>query len=165
MSNFNFWFDNIADMPTKAEDGQWYDAETGFPFDPKHNYKTGKAATERKPLSDKAQDARALAKFFGGKALKGTARQKEWAEKIRAEKLRQMSPELAELVVDPNGLLTNSKFWIEHRDSSGEAIGEFIHQQKALYKQYQSAREALDHEKVKSISEQYNALTAKWGFQ
>lgn len=164
MNNFKYWYEHVADIPLRDEGGSWYDAETGFAFNPDHDYQTNKTMGQRKKISDKAQDARALAKSFGGRALKGTTKQKEWAEKIRAEKLGQMSPELAELVVDPNGLLTHSKFWIEHRDSNGEAIGEFIHQQKTLYKQYQAAREALEHEKVKEISEQYNALTAKWGF-
>lgn len=164
MSNFNYWYDNVADMPTKAEDGQWYDAETGFPYNPNHNYKTGKAATKRKPLSDKAQDARDLAKFYGGRALKGTARQKEWAEKIRAEKLQQMEPGLAELAVDPNGLLTHSKFWIEHRSFPGGAISEFVQQQKSLLKQYNAARGEMDHDKVKALAEQYNELTSRWGF-
>lgn len=28
--NFKFWHDEIADMPTQASDGTWYDAETGL---------------------------------------------------------------------------------------------------------------------------------------
>lgn len=31
-SDFNFWYNEIADMPTKDENGEWYDLETGLPF-------------------------------------------------------------------------------------------------------------------------------------
>ncbi|MBK7543185.1 MAG: hypothetical protein IPI57_15825 [Candidatus Competibacteraceae bacterium] len=56
-------------------------------------------------------DARSIAKAFGGKALKGTAKQKEWAEKIRASKIDGMSAEDAELclrserAIDPRAFL------------------------------------------------------------
>lgn len=163
MTNFEFWINEVADIPKQADDGQWYDAETGFPFDPSYGYQSGQARQRFAP-SEKAKKGRELAKAFGGRALKGTAKQKEWAEKIRAEKLQQMDMDQAELACDPSGLLVNSKFWIENRGKKGRDIGEFVQQQKALLKQYRTARAAGDADQVKELAEQYNLLTARWGF-
>lgn len=163
MTNFEFWINEIADMPTKAEDGQWFDLETGLPFRADFDYQSGQSRQRYAP-SAQAKQGRELAKVFGGRALKGTAKQKDWAEKIRAEKLREMDMDQAEMACDPQGLLTNAKFWIEQRRSSGKAIGEFVQQQKAMLKQYRAAREAGDAEQVKALAEQYNTLTARWGF-
>ena len=109
---FSEWYEN-ADMPTKLEDGTWVDLETGLPFDSSTVY-----AKVRKSISAKAQDARNIAKAFGGKALKGTAKQKEWAEKIRAEKLAKMQFEDAVDIVTVGGFLDSAKFWIENRDKN-----------------------------------------------
>ncbi len=158
-TNFQAWLDE-AEMPTKTATS-WVDLETGIAYNPAHDYRTGSA---RKSLSAGAQDARAVAKAFGGKALKGTAKQKEWAEKIRSEKLAQMGQDQAEMACDPNGLLTNSKFWIENRSAAGAAIGDFVMQQKALLAQHRAAKTAGDAVKVAAIATEYNALTAKWGF-
>lgn len=160
MNNFQFWVENVADMPERDNSG-WYDAETGLRYDPSVKYNP---AAARNTLSEKAQAARGTAKFFGGKALKGTAKQKEWAEKIRAEKLASMTEDQAEMVCDPHGILTNSKFWIEKRAVSGKEIGLFIEEQKALLKLYRVATAKEDHEAVKALAEKYNALTEKWGF-
>lgn len=159
MNNFQAWLDD-ADMP-EMKDGKWYDLETGLPYDPSFDYKTGVRRTQ---LSPKALDARAMAKQFGGKALKGSAKQKEWAEKIRAEKLVEMDQDQAEMACDPNGLLTNSKFWIENRSASGKSIGEFVMNQKAMLAQHKVASKAHRFDDMKAIAENYNALTAKWGF-
>jgi hypothetical protein len=156
--DFNTWYNEIADMPEEV-DGKWVDLETGIPFS-RHE----REQAPRTSLSDKALDARAVAKMFGGRALKGSKKQKEWAEKIRAEKLREMTDLQAVAACDPNGLLTHSKFWIENRDKSGKEIGEFVEQQKTLLAAYNEARNAGDAEKVARIAGQYNALTNKWGF-
>ncbi|WP_311949280.1 hypothetical protein [Halomonas piscis] len=161
MNNFEYWINHIADMPTKAEDGHWFDLETGLPYRADVDYQTGLARHRYAP-SAQAKKGRELAKVFGGRALTGTAKQKDWAEKIRAEKLREMDMCQAELACDPKGLLTAAKFWIEARNSKGTEIGEFVQQQKALLKQYKSAKAEKDADQVKAIAEQYNALTEKW---
>lgn len=162
-TNFEAWIEE-ADMPTRAADGQWYDMEDGIPYRPDWDYARNTSRAARRPLSTKAQDARAVAKLFGGRALKGTAKQKEWAEKIRATALQQMTPDQAEMAADPNGLLTSSKFWIENRQRAGKEIGAFVENQKALLKRYQSARIAQDAETVAALASEYNALTSRWGF-
>lgn len=159
-TNFQAWLDE-ADMPTKAEDGSWFDLETGLAYDPAHNYITGAA---RQTLSAKALDARAVAKAFGGKALTGTAKQKEWAEKIRAEKLASMTQDQAEMACDPSGLLTNSKFWIENRAAAASAIGAFVTDQKALLAQARALKAAGRADEYSRAAAQYNAMTAQWGF-
>lgn len=161
MSNFDFWINEIADMPTKAEDGQWFDLETGLPYRVDVDYASGQSRPRFTP-SNKAQQGRELAKVFGGRALTGSAKQKEWAEKIRAEKLREMDMDQAEMACDPKGLLTAAKFWIEARARNGKEIGEFVQQQKALLKQYRTAKAAGDAGQVKALAEQYNALTEQW---
>jgi hypothetical protein len=160
MNNFQAWIDQ-ADIPTQGEDGQWFDLEDGIAYDPQKNYGTKQP---RQSIRPKSQAARDVAKFFGGRALKGTKKQKEWAEEIRAEKLGQMDEAQAMMAVDPNGLLTHSKFWIENRRAHGAKIGEFVQRQKALLKRYNAARDELDQEAVARIAAEYNELTSKWGF-
>ena len=105
---------------------------------------------------------RDVAKFFGGKALQGTKKQKEWAEKIRAEKLGQMTPEQALMACDPGGLLTHSKFWIENRKKSGSDIGAFVSEQKHMFDDFNSSNKEAERRR---IAERYNKLTESWGFE
>ncbi|WEV50235.1 hypothetical protein OZX61_12875 (plasmid) [Acinetobacter sp. ESL0695] len=147
------WYNN-ADMPQKQQNGIWVDLETGLTFNP------AQEKVKQFTLSQKAEDARNLAKSFGGKALTGTAKQKEWAEKIRASKLKNMAFEHATLVCDKNGLLNNSKFWIENRDNSAEEIAQFIIEQKSLLAKFNKSEKGTDE--ARSLADQYNALTAKW---
>lgn len=130
-----------------------------------YNQFVSDAPKRRTSISDKALDARKVAKFFGGKALLGTKRQKEWAEKIRASKLDGMTELQALQACDPSGLLNHSKFWIENRDKSGKEIGEFVELQKSLLKKYQAAYAEKEHDAVKRLADQYNELTTKWGFE
>lgn len=143
-------------MPT-LENGMWVDLETGIPYtDHRH---------VRKGLSVKAQDARAVAKQFGGKALTGSERQKEWAEKIRAEKLAQMNEEQAALVCSPTNILQSAKFWIENRYASGKAIAAFEIQRRASFERAKSLKLRNDADGYALAAAEYNALTKKWGFK
>ena len=130
-----------------------------------YNQFVSDAPKRRTALSDKALEARKVAKFFGGMALVGTKRQKEWAEKIRADKLHGMTELQALQACDPTGLLKHSKFWIENRDRSGKEIGEFVELQKSLLKKYQAAYAEKDHDAVKRLADHYNELTTNWGFE
>lgn len=163
MNNFSYWIEQIADIPAKDETGAWVDLETGLHYDASIDYAKGTARV-RRTVGAKAMEAREIAKAFGGKALKGSAKQKEWAEKIRAEKLAEMDEDQAEMACDPNGLLTHSKFWIDNRGVAGANIGAFVQEQKALLKQYRAAQSKVDAVNAKAIAEQYNALTSTWGF-
>jgi len=159
--NFQAWMDE-ADMPAKRPDGSWYDMETGLAYDPRVNYASHRP---RAPLSNRVVEARAVAKLYGGKALKGTAKQKEWAEKIRAEKLSAMTEDQAEMAADPTGLLTSAKFWIENRQKRAGEIVEFVQEQKALLKlaaQLQAQGKAKEYAEVAA---KYNALTTEWGWE
>lgn len=162
MDNLQYWLENVADIPQKDENGNWCDLETGFQYDPKINYEACEKGTQRKTLSEKAMSGRETAKAFGGKALKGSFKQKEWAEKIRAGKLSSMTDEQAKLACDPNGLLTHSKFWIENRFKTGTEIAEFVTEQKAMLKERRSYPEMGYEEEKKALADKYNALTEKW---
>ncbi|NCC41549.1 MAG: hypothetical protein EOM21_19445 [Gammaproteobacteria bacterium] len=155
---------NQADMP-ELRNGAWVDLETGIEYDASFDYAANAPRAPRRTPSQKATDARAVAKMFGGRALKGTAAQKEWAEKIRAEKLAGMSEDQAEMACDPNGLLTHSKFWIEQRARSGAEIGSFVQEQKALLKQAKTLKAAGKADEYTAVAAQYNALTAQWGWK
>jgi len=115
-------------------------------------------------ISDRAQTARDKAKFFGGKALTGSAKQKEWAEKIRAEKLFAMTQDQAEMACAHNGLGRSANFWIQNRERSGSEIGNFFMQQKAMLRQAQSLRAAGRSAEYEAAAAEYNALTLRWGF-
>ena len=147
--SFIKWYEE-ADMPEKVN-GKWVDLETGIPC---------ASATPKFTMSSEAKSARAIAKFFGGKALAGTARQKNWAEKIRAEKIQNMDADAAVLIVDPNGLCVHSKFWIENRAKSAAEFEKFVTTQKSLLKKHRSA--GTKNERA-VIAGDYNALTSKWG--
>jgi hypothetical protein len=110
-------------------------------------------------------DARNRAKFFGGQALTGTAQQVDWAEKIRAEKIRGMTAPQAVAACDPSSLLKSAKFWIENRDKSPEEIAQFVASSQALLAAYRLATETQDASGVRRIAEEYNALTATWGLR
>lgn len=109
-------------------------------------------------------DARSIAKAFGGKALKGTAKQKEWAEKIRASKIDGMSAEDAELVCDPSGLLTHAHFWIEHRDKDRRVIAEFERNRRKLLQEAQALKAAGNAEGYEKVTALYSEKLEKWGF-
>lgn len=159
MTNFDAWL-NQADMPEKR-DGQWVDLETGIPYNPAHDY-IGRAP--RKTISNKAQDSRNAAKMFGGKALTGSAKQKEWAEKIRAGKLAEMSAEQAEMVCDPKGLGRSAHFWIENRAKTPGAIAGFFVQYKALNMKCDALKKSGSEKEYAAAAAEYNALTTVWGF-
>lgn len=155
--NFREWYDQ-ADMP-EFKDGQWFDMETGLPYVP------APAKKQSKSINEKALDFRAQAKLFGGKALTGSVKQKEWGEKIRAEKLGGMTPEQAELVCDPSGLTRSAHFWIQNRAASATAIAEFETTRRSLLKQARALKAANDAIGYAAKAAEYNALTTQWGFE
>jgi hypothetical protein len=107
-------------------DGRWLCHDTGVEYssaDVRSMLKPAKEAP--KPLSSKAQAARASAKNLGMKALTGTARQKEWAEKIRSEKLLDvysMKDQAREDAIEAVSRLKKASFWIDNRAKTGREI-------------------------------------------
>lgn len=126
--------------------------------------RTAPSRPATRPLSDAATDARATAKHFGGRALTGTARQKEWAEKIRSQKIVAMPLAAAELACDPNGLGRTAKFWIENRDRTTAEFAAFLTEQKSLLAQAKALHAAGQAAEYAAVAARYNALTSKWGF-
>lgn len=113
MGDLNFWKEHIADMP-EFSDGQWVDLETGLAYDDNYSANTKKA---RFQADDQTKKYRAAAKLLGGQALKGTPKQKKWAEKIRADYLAaSLSDEDKKAVLKCANFINHSKFWIENRD-------------------------------------------------
>lgn len=62
---------------------------------------------------------------MGGKALKGTAKQKSWAEEIRKSFLTKVNTEQADLVLNAD-IAQSAKFWIETRTASTNQIIDVI---------------------------------------
>lgn len=107
--SFNDWY-NEADMPSKV-DGVWVDLETGLPYaEPDATAKPYQSFS----ASADVKGYRAFAKQFGGKALTGTAKQKDWAEKLRYEILQKVSASEASTIIAIDAAAT-AKFWIEAR--------------------------------------------------
>lgn len=153
-ANFKKWYDD-ADMPMKDENGKWYDAEDGLPFTAQQ------PASPRRAVSAKTQDARNIAKKYGGKALTGSAKQKKWGEQIRTEKLQNMTADQATLVCGSN-LTASAHFWIENRAVSASDIAEFIETARRLRDQFDAAERGTDA--ARAIAAEYNNLTARFGF-
>lgn len=70
----------------------------------------------------KAKAERTTAKAMGIKALKGSAKQKAWAEQIRKEFLQTVTDENALSLVADSELTASAKFWIETRNVGIEKI-------------------------------------------
>jgi hypothetical protein len=155
MTNFQIWLDQ-ADIP-EQRGGQWVDLETGLPYNPEWDYKRNQQRSIQK-LSAKSTDARAVAKLYGGKALTGSASQKEWAEKIRAEKLSQLtSLDDAELVCGPDSLCRTAKFWIDNRTRPASEFPVFVRTYRALLAKCKSLKIAGMAEEYKTQAAAYNA--------
>lgn len=71
------------------------------------------------------RETRKAAKALGGKALKGTAKQKSWAEEIRKSFLTKVNTEQADLVLNAD-IAQSAKFWIETRTASTNQIIDVI---------------------------------------
>lgn len=110
--DFKKCYNEVADVPVKDANGNWYDLETGISFDP--------LAAERAAQDaalEKAKQARTAAQALGGKALNGgSAKQKKWAEELRAGALKNMTPETAEKVLK-HFQFRNTMWWINNRET------------------------------------------------
>ena len=124
ISSFSEWYEE-ADIPEFDEELKlWRDLETGLYYDPfgkLDGSKPCQPVTPRYVPSENVKNARKFIKTIGGKALTGTPKQKEWAEKIRLDKMIELDPEDAKQVVF-HEIFAHSKFWIETRDKSAESI-------------------------------------------
>lgn len=143
ISNFQTW-KNDADMPTRDANGNWYDAETGIGYNPEQNYRDP-VDTAR---AEKTKNARKTAKGLGGKALKGTAKQKVWAETLRKDALSRIPGELAERVLaEPR--MQHAAWWIDNRGRLTPSGFEAAFRDIEIDKFQQPLRELLDALKYK----------------
>lgn len=116
-NEFNEWYED-ADIPMQDEAGNWYDAETGIRFRPKKA-----ARAQRKSFHSEIAKANKI------KALKGTEKQRAWAEDIREKFLCEMSEadiELLKHCAETHNILNQSKFWIQYREKTVNFILEKI---------------------------------------
>lgn len=157
--NFQEWY-NEADMPTKVK-GEWVDLETGLPFADVAEHK--KPKPRYTPSSD-VKSARAVAKAFGGKALTGTTKQKEWGEKIRAELLSKLGGAEAEILATYNELST-AKVWIENRDRSVAEMEQLAIDlakvKKALLKALKVAEQAFMESSNRTLPSNHPAIVER----
>lgn len=108
--SFSDWMEFEASIPMQDKDGEWFDLDTGIYF---HEYNPPKKdQPPRYSPSAKTAEARAKARKNGGRALRGSSKQKEWAEKIRMQKLSALNDEQKQMVLRLD-VLHAAKFWIE----------------------------------------------------
>ncbi|MGV7078481.1 DUF5710 domain-containing protein [Testudinibacter sp. P80/BLE/0925] len=158
---FNEWMEE-ADMPKQDAQGKWYDAETGIPFE---DNVVAVGAQKRSKIRQRSQNSRDYAKSLGGKALTGTMKQKNWAEEIRASKLKELNSDEASALVKSGGA-EKASFWVENRDKSGAEIlkstgwQENTKQQEAPVKQGGKLRDRISNATRKDLVEvaRHNAL-------
>lgn len=88
-----------------------------------------RAAKEAQQYSEKQQayaeqskQSRQATKAQGLKALTGTAKQKQWAETIRAEKLKGLPAQDIEAIAAGRAHFHSAKYWIENKHLSGAEI-------------------------------------------
>lgn len=101
MSFFNEWYKN-ADMPTRGEDGRWYDAEDGSTYSDYARAKAARAASK-------------AARVAGWPALSGTEKQRAWAASIRQELIASTPPAARDIAAR---MSTDAGWWIQHRDKT-----------------------------------------------
>lgn len=121
------------------------------------------ATKERRALPEKTMTARQEAKMFGGKALAGSRKQVDWAEKIRAEKIAGMQEVDAIMACRPNGLGRFAQFWIQNRSRSPSEFSEFFREQAKLISICSKLKE--EGQDYSLLAAKYNALTLEWGFK
>ncbi|HHC7130697.1 TPA: hypothetical protein ACN37W_004532 [Vibrio parahaemolyticus] len=104
-------------------DEQLKSARAGY-ADLVRNSKTPAEIAKHKKALAKAKESRKLAKFYGGKALTGSAAQKKWAEDIRQGFLESsvLTDEQKQSLVTCGGFTNSSKFWIENRNVSASVM-------------------------------------------
>lgn len=125
--SFEDYCEDYLDLHIALMSGeQLKSAQAGY-ADLLRNSKPVKTAAEiakhEKALA-KAKESRKLAKFYGGKALTGTAAQKKWAEDIRRKVLESsaLSDEQKTQLVTLVGVTNTAKFWINNKDKSPAAF-------------------------------------------
>ncbi|HNC11721.1 MAG TPA: hypothetical protein PLF59_08110 [Cyclobacteriaceae bacterium] len=130
--------------------------------------KTPAEIAKHKKALAKAKESRKLAKFYGGKALTGSAAQKKWAEEIRQTVLESsaLSDEQKINLVTLGGAANTAKFWINNKDKSPSAfdaatiLAEYRKLGDLYNKHYDTlARSNPVHEKEKARKEIYEALS------
>lgn len=82
-------------------------------------------------------------RMLGGRALTGSAAQKEWAEKIRTSKIDKMTAEHAGMAISMPVAQT-AKFWIETRFLLAPDIGKWLVEHKMLTDQLDALRDVWD---------------------
>lgn len=118
--SLEYWKREIADMPAFVN-GEWVDLETGLAYADCQEVEVTRTKAEQKRLNRTVQ-ARQTAKSLGAKALKGTAKQKAWAEDIRKAFLEQDLTDDALSLVTSSEMTATAKFWIETRSISRQEL-------------------------------------------
>lgn len=105
-------------------DEQLKDAKAGYADFVRTREKTPAEKAKHEKALKKAKESRKLAKFYGGKALTGTAKQKKWAEEIRQNVLESadLSDEQKTTLVTLGGYTSTAKFWINNKDKKASAF-------------------------------------------
>ena len=107
---------------------------------------------------DNAKKQRTTAKFFGLKALKGSAKQKSWGETIRKELIEKLNASQKDAVIEllASPLFADAGWWIDRRNGLAKLAADL---EKALLLRDQC--NAM-HAAGESGSAEYNALAAQF---
>lgn len=103
-----------------------------------------------KKRAEKSKELRKAANALGGKALKGSSKQKVWAEELRKKFLATVDSETAERALNAEHA-QHARFWIDTRFSSNAEISNAL--------QDASLVEAMaEHAKQKAFEQKYQNL-------
>lgn len=139
----------------------WLCTKTETPAD-KATRATEQAAKKEQDAADALTANRQIARFFGGKALSGTAKQKPWGEEIRANILQHVAEDSAIALASPDSLGRNASFWINNRERQPREFADFIQLQQKLMAEHAAATEAGNAKIIAEIANRYNDLMADW---
>jgi hypothetical protein len=134
-ASFQYWREEIADIPALNNLGEWVDLETGFTYEDYCNsIETNKRIAAPSKYESEIKAARQVAKASGFVALRGSTKQKQWAVQIRDTRLKEIQDEELKCCAGSH-LFSSAKFWIESRNRSAGVIEFLIKKVNVIHKE------------------------------
>ncbi len=104
-----------------------------------------------KKRAEKSKELRKAANALGGKALKGSSKQKVWAEELRKKFLAAVDSEVAERALTAEHA-QHSKFWIDTRFSSYAEISNALADASLVDALTEKTKQKAFEQKYKNLS-------------
>ena len=112
MSDFNYWYNNVADIPMRDENGNWYDCESNCEYF--SDWLLREPEQSKKEIIH--EDFREKYKL---RKLAGSRKQKLWAEDVRMSLVEKMNSNVRKFL---GKNLTKCSQWIDLRFETTKSL-------------------------------------------